>query len=533
MKLTTWLKWGTVIVMMTAFIGGWTTTFMVGAQASTWHVAIDGSDSTGDGSQANPFATIQHGIDVATNSDTVLVHPGVYQENINFLGKNITVGSLFVTTGDEDYTLQTVIDGQRQGHVVTFENGEAATAQLSGLTITNGYAQDTSWPGDSGGGVFCLNSSSPTLTHLRVSGNEAVHEGGGLYFGDCSSTVKDIVVTNNLAGTGGGGIRYSYGTVSLENMIVAHNSAGLGGSGIQFYHSPGLVKNSVIADNFGGGKGGGLHFDGCSPTFIHVSIIGNWTSGHGGALNVSYMSQPTFLNSIVWGNVPEQIYFDTDWPGEAVTIEHSDIQGGEAGIVTNGQGPVYWLEGNMDLSPSFVHAGLGNYRLADDSPCISAGKAAGAPATDIEGNPRPNPAGSPPDMGAYENPLGWLTVQFSSDTYGGVEGTGQAAITVTLNAASPLTVTVAYSTTDGTAVAGSDYLTVSGMLTFAPGVTNQAFSVPILDDEIDEPAETVSLTLSGPANALLGIPGTAVLSIADDDAPYRVYLPLVALPNEA
>ena len=53
-----------------------------------------------------------------------------------------------------------------------------------------------------------------------------------------------------------------------------------------------------------------------------------------------------------------------------------------------------------------MNAGLGNYRLANNSPCIGAGKVAGAPSTDIEGNPRPNPAGSNPDMGAYENRLG-------------------------------------------------------------------------------------------------------------------------------
>ena len=209
----------------------------------------NGSDSTGDGSDANPFATIQHGIDAATDGDTVLVHPGVYRENINFNGKNITVGSLFVITGDDEYILQTVIDGNRNGSVVTFANGEEATAKLSGFTIVNGYASGTSYPGNSGGGIFCLNSS-PTLTHLKVSDNEAVGEGGGLYFAHCSSTVQDVIIANNLAGGGGGGIRYSDGSVSLENAVVTHNSA-LAGSGIQFYHAEGTVRNALIADNQG------------------------------------------------------------------------------------------------------------------------------------------------------------------------------------------------------------------------------------------------------------------------------------------
>ena len=376
-------------------------------QLQPWHVATYGSDMTGDGSEANPFATIQHGIDVASNGDTVLVHPGVYKENINFTGKNITVGSLLVTTGDEDYILQTVIDGNRNDHVVTFASGEAATARLSGFTITNGYAHGTSSPGYHGGGVFCLNAN-PTLTHLKVSGNEAAQHGGGLYFGHCSPTIQDVIVTDNLAGSGGGGIRYSYGSVSLENVMVAHNSTrGDGaGAGIHFYHADGTVRNALVADNSGGAKGGGLFFDGCSPTFMNVTVVGNWTAGYGGGLNVSYMSQPTLVNSIVWGNSPEQIYFDTDWWGEAVTIEYSDLQGGEAGIVTNGHGPVYWGNGNLDTYPRFVHAGLGNYRLTDTSPCIGAGKAAGAPSTDIEGNPRPHPAGSNPDMGAHEHPFG-------------------------------------------------------------------------------------------------------------------------------
>ena len=114
-------------------------------------------------------------------------------------------------------------------------------------------------------------------------------------------------------------------------------------------------------------------------------------------------------------------------------------------------------------------------------------------------------------------------VQFSSGEYSVVEGAGPALITATLSSAAPVTVTVAYSTTDGTAVTGSDYLTASGTLTFTPGVASQTFSVSILDDEIDEPAETVSLALSGPVQALLGTPAVAVLTIVDDnDAPVAV-----------
>jgi hypothetical protein len=89
-----------------------------------------------------------------------------------------------------------------------------------------------------------------------------------------------------------------------------------------------------------------------------------------------------------------------------VTVEHTDVQGGEAGIVTNGQGPAHWGQGNLETNPRFVHTILGNYRLADNSPAIGAGAMIGAPIIDIEGNPRPSPAGSNPDMGAYENERG-------------------------------------------------------------------------------------------------------------------------------
>ena len=96
--------------------------------------------------------TIQAGINTASDGDTVLVSPGTYIENINFNGKNIVVGSLFLVTGDTFYISQTVINGDSSGHVVSIINGDSTTV-LSGFTITDGYA-------DQGGGIVCANSNA-------------------------------------------------------------------------------------------------------------------------------------------------------------------------------------------------------------------------------------------------------------------------------------------------------------------------------------------------------------------------------------
>jgi beta-glucanase (GH16 family) len=118
-------------------------------------------------------------------------------------------------------------------------------------------------------------------------------------------------------------------------------------------------------------------------------------------------------------------------------------------------------------------------------------------------------------------------VQFTSTTYSVDEG-GTVTITVQLDVSSSTPVTVAYTTANGTAIAGSDYLTSTGIIVFAPGEVSKSFQVVALADAAQEGDETILLALSNPEGAILGEIHEATLTIRDYVIPLiKVYLPLI------
>ena len=96
------------------------------------------------------------------------------------------------------------------------------------------------------------------------------------------------------------------------------------------------------------------------------------------------------------------------------------------------------------------------------------------------------------------------------------ESTSSVSIPVELSFPTPLAVTVNYATSDGTAIAGSDYTTTTGTLTFAANQTSQTISVPILNDTDFENSKTFTMTLSAPTNATIATAAASV-TISDDD----------------
>jgi len=110
------------------------------------------------------------------------------------------------------------------------------------------------------------------------------------------------------------------------------------------------------------------------------------------------------------------------------------------------------------------------------------------------------------------------TLQLQAAIFSGAEGGGAIRINATRVSGTDGTATVNYTTTNGTALAGSDYTTASGVLSWNAGAGGtQFFDITILDDTVSELAETLTVTLSSPSGATLGTPSTATVTINDDD----------------
>ena len=114
--------------------------------------------------------------------------------------------------------------------------------------------------------------------------------------------------------------------------------------------------------------------------------------------------------------------------------------------------------------------------------------------------------------------VGFSTAAFREPEFGGGLG---ARVIVSRTGGSQGEGSVLVTTTDGTATAGSDYTATSAVVHFGDGEEGeQVVRIPLLADALEEPDETVNLTLSDPHGCVqLGSQQTAALTILDDDHP--------------
>ncbi|MGB7273146.1 MAG: Calx-beta domain-containing protein [Geitlerinemataceae cyanobacterium] len=157
----------------------------------------------------------------------------------------------------------------------------------------------------------------------------------------------------------------------------------------------------------------------------------------------------------------------------------------------------------------------------------------------VEGNETVNLALANPSAGSTVGDLNRakLTIldddtnlQFSRPTFQvNEDGTPIAAVTVVRTGISSIPASATITLTDGTASALTDYNSTPISIDFEIGETEKVVAIPIADDTILEPSETLNLTLSNPSNGVtIGIPNFAVVEIADNDL--EVPLPVPPTP---
>jgi hypothetical protein len=139
---------------------------------------------------------------------------------------------------------------------------------------------------------------------------------------------------------------------------------------------------------------------------------------------------------------------------------------------------------------------------------LAAGRVITATATDPNGNTSEFSAAD--STGAAGN------VQFTASAMQVIEDVGMLSVIVVRTGGTTGNLSVDYATTDGTAIAGQDYTSASGTLTFTGGETTKTIQIPIADDAITETDETFTLRLSQNLDLeTLGSPATILVTVQD------------------
>ena len=316
------------------------------------------------------YSTIQDAINASEDRDTILVAPGTYTENINFMGKNIVIGSYgMIYGGEEMFMHQTIIDGGGNGSVVTVTSGEDSSAVLHGFTIQNGAS-------DFGGGIM-IESSEPTFEYLLINNNQADY-GGGVYARyDCEPVFNYVSVIENTAGQGGGMRFRDNANPMISNCTIKWNTSSGEGGGIYCNNAnPKIVYTSIVA-NIANEGGDAIYLKiNCDVNFTNTTIVGNGNPENDISSTVFCITNCSLLltNTIIWENHGPAVEFSSTSNPNSVSVNYCDVEGGQDGITTNDNGSISWLPGNIEIDPLFCNSDSGDFNLAENSPCVGTGQ---------------------------------------------------------------------------------------------------------------------------------------------------------------
>lgn len=264
---------------------------------------------------------IQDAIFEAGSGDTIILLPGTYHENVDFLGRAITVRSTDPT--DVAVVEATIINGSALGSVVKFVRGEGPQSILDGVTITNGLSEE-------GGGLKLLDSS-PTIRNCHIKSNVGSYpaKGGGMFCRNSNPLVVNSTFRDNQARMGGAVHAEYSGTPTFVECTFLNNKASCCGGALSFISgADAQISNCTFENNAAqlgalGNVGGAIRassFSGTTRVIINSSqIIANSAPFGGGGVYCNAQCDLTLTDCLISGN------------------QKTDLHGGGGGVqVSNG-----------------------------------------------------------------------------------------------------------------------------------------------------------------------------------------------------
>ncbi len=214
---------------------------------------VQGTEILVDPMGGGEFTAIQPALDAAPDGATVLVAPGEYlvTEPIDFNrlhdagpAKTLTLRSV---AGRDATVIRRAEspDGEAAG-VVVFRRGETRECVLEGFTISGGSS--SLWPHrETGGGILCIEGSSPTVRDCLITENSCLSVGcGGIY---CGPATAPEFVDCDIVFNGGVGVYCYEAAATLIACRISYNR----GMGVYDYDSSSVLHDCEIRGNGGTG----------------------------------------------------------------------------------------------------------------------------------------------------------------------------------------------------------------------------------------------------------------------------------------
>lgn len=214
--------------------------------------------------EVHPGESIQSAVTAASASDTVLIHEGEYFETVVPYGKNLTIGSEFLTDEDTAHISNTILHPDLvrpdTGSCVVYAYGESLSSRLVGLRLRNGigtWLEPMDWSSGSYGGAVLIRGSTAASIEWCVIENSTSANGGGIaVFGTSDSDsararFDKSVIRDCFAEYCGGGGFVRTSSITLVNCELRSNGCQDWAAGMHVTSSAACFEKIRFVENYG------------------------------------------------------------------------------------------------------------------------------------------------------------------------------------------------------------------------------------------------------------------------------------------